>query len=498
MYPAAGPADRLFRACIVLSVACSVCFAEDVSIASYNIRHFQGYSPGLESNWSRWADTEWYPNPSKPGFYDYFAGLLGSLDADVIALQGSSVPEHDLAGDPAGGRGEMAIVPELARRLGMHYYVQERSRFHGFAFLSRFPIVGSADFTLRGSPGTGLVRVTLQLADGRNLHVYSTYLDYADPEVRKQELAFNARTIEEEDLHPHVYLGDFRVDGVDSGELDVVRGAGYEGRGHVQQAVWVKAGGEIQVLGVAPVENERTSQALSSGETVGAQELPFKAVLRVRGPYALPEARRGGMLEALNLTEDELRAAETAVSASTKPIHEPDVLRRMVVPEDRFRRMSLVPVARPEFQLALRIETKEQPQNPWDVSTGAKTVRPIAEGDALVASFWARSLPGQGPGGPGRMTFRFQEARPPWRGPTVEFRDLGPEWRPYRVVFASPGNYLPGEAEFRFHCGHAPQIIELAEVEIVNCRNDVPLSNLVAFSRYEQLAQACEQGGPAS
>jgi hypothetical protein len=96
------------------------------------------------------------------------------------------------------------------------------------------------------------------------------------------------------------------------------------------------------------------------------------------------------------------------------------------------------------------------------------------------------------------MTFRFQEARSPWRGPTVQIQDLGPEWRLYRLVFAAPDNYLPGEAEFRFQCGHKPQTIELADVEIVNCRNDVPLSNLVAFSRYEQLAEAGGQRGPAS
>jgi hypothetical protein len=491
MFRTTRATSRLFVAAAVCCLICSAGFAEDISLVSYNIRHFQGYSPGRTPDWSRWADTEWYPNPSKPGFYNFYAGLLESLDADIIALQGSCVPDHDKPDDAAGGHGEMDIVPQLAERLGMDCYVQERTRFHGFAFLSRLPIVDSADYTHQGSPGTGLVRITVQTEDGGNLHVYSTYLHWRDPEIRRRELDFNRRIIEEQGLEPHVYVGDWQLGGIGNAELDPVREAGYEGYGHGSQGIWVPADGEAEVIGFAPVENEWTSAALTPNETVGCTQLPFKAVVRARGPFVLPEERRAAMLRALNLTEESLHNVEAVVSAETRPVHAADILRQMPVEENEYRRMSLVPVARPEFQLALRIETKEKPENPWDVSVGARNVRPIAAGDALVASFWVRAIPVEGGGVPGRMTFRVQETRPPWRGPTVEFRDLGEEWRFQRLAFTMPDNYGPDGAEIKFHCGHARQTLELGGLQVVNCRARVPLSDLVAWSHYEQYLQDC-------
>ena len=111
MAPTRGAAAMVCRACILLCAFCYTISAEDVSVVTYNIRHFQGLTPALQPDWSRWADTEWYPDPSKPGFYDFYAGLFESLNGDIIALQGSSVPEHDNASDVNGGHGEMDIVP---------------------------------------------------------------------------------------------------------------------------------------------------------------------------------------------------------------------------------------------------------------------------------------------------------------------------------------------------------------------------------------------------
>jgi hypothetical protein len=334
----------------------------------------------------------------------------------------------------------------------------------------------------------------VQTEDGRNLHVYSTYLHWRDVETRRKELEFNRQIIEKEGLDPHVYVGDWQLSDIGSPELDPLREAGYVGCGNGPLGLWVPEYGVVQLLASAPVENEWTSISLSPGETVGASRMPLKAVLRVRGAVPTPEERCAAMRDALNLTEDSLRAAETALAAETRPIHAPDILRQLVVDENQYRRMSLVPVARPEFQLALRIETKEQPENSWDVAVGARTVRPIAKGDAVVATFWVRAVPVPGAGLPGRMTFRFQETKPPWRGPTVEFHDIGEEWTRHRLIFTVPDNYRPGEGQFRFHCGHKNQVLEIGGLQVVNCRDLVPLADLVAMVHYEDYVRDLEDG----
>ena len=232
-----------------LAVAAGLCSlvsagpeARDVSIVSYNMMHFQGVRPEREPRWNVWADTEWYPNPNKSGYFEFFTEVFRSLDADIIALQESVVPQHDAADDEYGGHGEMRTVPELARRLNMHYFIQERSRFHGFAVLSRFPIVDGKDFSHGGTPGVGIIRVTVRLDDGTLLHVYDTHLHWRDPSIRAQELPYNQKVIADEDLAPHLYVGDFNIRPTDSPELDILRENGYEGFGHGVDYVWVRRG----------------------------------------------------------------------------------------------------------------------------------------------------------------------------------------------------------------------------------------------------------------
>ncbi len=266
--------------------------ATEVSIVSYNMMHFQGVRPGGEPPWNVWADTEWYPNPNKPGYFEFFTDVFRSLDADIIALQESVVPEHDAADDEHGGHGEMRTVPELARRLNMHYFIQEKSRFHGFAVLSRFPIVEGKDLSHGGTPGVGIIRVTIRLDDGALLHVYDTHLHWQDPAIRAQELDYNRKVIADEGLAPQVYVGDFNIYPADNPELNPVRESGYEGFGHGVDYVWVKKGGDVRIVAFAPVENERTSPALSAGEPVGSDHLPVKAVLRIGdGPITMDERR---------------------------------------------------------------------------------------------------------------------------------------------------------------------------------------------------------------
>jgi endonuclease/exonuclease/phosphatase family metal-dependent hydrolase len=252
-----------------------------VSLVSYNMMHFQGVSRKAQPLWAEFADKEWYPNPDKPGYYEFFTKVFKSLDTDIIAIQESTVTQHDNWGGQQGAHDEMAVVPELARRLGMNYFIQEKSRWHGFSLLSKFPIVNVKDFSHDGTPGAGLIRATIQLDEDITLHVYNTHLHYQDPEIRRQELIFNQKVIDKENLHPQVYVGDFNIELMTSPELDIMRANQYTGANNNVDYVWVKQGGDVHIIAFAPVRNRYTCPDESAGETVGSDHLPVKAIIQI-------------------------------------------------------------------------------------------------------------------------------------------------------------------------------------------------------------------------
>lgn len=68
-----------------------------------------------------------------------------------------------------------------------------------------------ADFSHEGTPGAGFIRVTLQLDKDTQLHVYNTHLHYRDPKIRRQELIFNQKVIDKENLPQTIEIGGLEV-----------------------------------------------------------------------------------------------------------------------------------------------------------------------------------------------------------------------------------------------------------------------------------------------
>jgi len=128
------------------------------------------------------------------------AGVLGEIDADVIALQ--EVLEHQ--------------AETISRDLGFEFALGETRRHRGYAYgnvvLSRFPIreMRNYDLSVRGREERGCLRADLAV-DGTVLHVFNVHLGTAFLERRYQgrrliapEL-LNATEIES----PRIVMGDF-------------------------------------------------------------------------------------------------------------------------------------------------------------------------------------------------------------------------------------------------------------------------------------------------
>jgi endonuclease/exonuclease/phosphatase family metal-dependent hydrolase len=137
------------------------------------------------------------------------AEILREVEADVIALQEvlsieGSLPHHDQA-------------RYFAEALGLHLKVGANRAMQGGLYgnvvLSRFPLVGGAnyDLSVEGREKRGCIRADVDVGSGRILHVFNVHLGTSLRERRHQGRALiDARVLESRDLAgPRVVLGDF-------------------------------------------------------------------------------------------------------------------------------------------------------------------------------------------------------------------------------------------------------------------------------------------------
>jgi endonuclease/exonuclease/phosphatase family metal-dependent hydrolase len=135
---------------------------------------------------------------------DRIAAVLGSVEADVVALQ-------EVIGPGAHGGGH---AEALGAALGMGWVMaparQLRGHQFGNAVLSRFPIVQhfDQDLTWKTCEPRRLQRVDISL-DGRALHVYNVHLGTAILERRYQADRLAAVVCDRHVNGPKVVLGDF-------------------------------------------------------------------------------------------------------------------------------------------------------------------------------------------------------------------------------------------------------------------------------------------------
>lgn len=137
----------------------------------------------------------------------------------------------------------------------------------------------------------------------------------------------------------------------------------------------------------------------------------------------------------------------------------------------------VVPADGPGFDEALRIDVQAEPSNEhfdgeWSVATAAPTEIPLAQDDALVASFWARSV-GESTGH--RIaTFMVEENGGTFGKSGTMVLELDETWQHFEFGFRSRAAYEAGAARVKFWLGYGEQAVELGDLSVRNLGQGQP------------------------
>lgn len=137
----------------------------------------------------------------------------------------------------------------------------------------------------------------------------------------------------------------------------------------------------------------------------------------------------------------------------------------------------VVDVAGQPFAQALRT-LRLPPNGSFTVQLNAKTIRPVAKNDVLLARFFVRARESRDETGEARTAFVFEKAGAPYTKSLYAPIRVGSTWRQYRLPFVSRADYAPGQAQINFPVGFNPQTIEIADLSLVNYGKAVKLQDL--------------------
>lgn len=107
----------------------------------------------------------------------------------------------------------------------------------------------------------------------------------------------------------------------------------------------------------------------------------------------------------------------------------------------------------------------------------AATTGAVAKGDVVLVSFLARS-PSAVAGASGVMLFRLQQTGPPWHAPAGGSATLSTEWKRFFVAGIADEDYAAGTLSMAFHMGQQRQVLELADVVVLNLGREVDVRAL--------------------
>ncbi len=132
---------------------------------------------------------------------------------------------------------------------------------------------------------------------------------------------------------------------------------------------------------------------------------------------------------------------------------------------------------------ALHLTTVTPPKDMWELQIVAYSKTKVDEGDNLLISFWGRKLSTYDDKDPGLVACVFEKSSPDWNKSIHHFTELDKEWKQYFYPFKSIGTYKPGEAQVCFQIGTKAQMIEIANIEVLNYKNKYSLSELPSSLR---------------
>src|SRR4051812_34340073 len=136
-----------------------------------------------------------------------------------------------------------------------------------------------------------------------------------------------------------------------------------------------------------------------------------------------------------------------------------------------------IPVTGQPFPEAMRFAVKEASSHEWAVQLQAPTAAPVAQGDAILATFFIRAETPQ-EGSVGETEFVFELGRSPYSKSIQYPIQVGPEWVRVQARFTADKPYAAGEANMIFRLGYDPQTIELGGVKVESFGKQIAMGGL--------------------
>ncbi len=148
----------------------------------------------------------------------------------------------------------------------------------------------------------------------------------------------------------------------------------------------------------------------------------------------------------------------------------------------RFGTFEIVEVKDQPFTQAIRARVKTQPENPWLAQISTLTAQPVKEGDAVLLSFFVRTIESKNEGGKGRFTVYFGIPDGP-ESTIAQEVVAGTKWTRVQIPARVAADYVAGKSMVNLDLGYEPQLLEFAEITLTNFGaktklNELPSSGL--------------------
>jgi GH35 family endo-1,4-beta-xylanase len=140
--------------------------------------------------------------------------------------------------------------------------------------------------------------------------------------------------------------------------------------------------------------------------------------------------------------------------------------------------LEVVPVENQTFNRAIRATTLVKPDKAYNLQMLCPISTTIKQGDVLYATFWMRSLQSEDETGDGVSLLLFEKVGPQWNRSIQLPLTANRDWRQFRVAFICSDDYAPGQAQLIFRLGYKPQVVEFADIKLLNYRNTKTVEEL--------------------
>lgn len=112
--------------------------------------------------------------------------------------------------------------------------------------------------------------------------------------------------------------------------------------------------------------------------------------------------------------------------------------------------------------------------NPWDSALSVSLWTPIAKGDTLMMSYWAKSVKGPGD----IASVGIQLASEPYSALNTQSQILSSRWQQYHISVKAERDYRPDEVGYTMQVAGAAQTLRVGPILVMNLGQNMPASQL--------------------